>query len=174
MKIALRTCWVNARSARRDRLYQGESAAPVHLDHPDGLLDVVCTRELEAAKRRVDVDRFHRVAKLSAVTGRVAERQVRPLCRIGEDQDRRVALGRELVRIAAVLGAVRLDKPGIRGERVVDVPGTATLGTLAVGTGRFRNRRGIESVAAQEITFESLLACLAHDPRGDIAQAGDE
>src|ERR1700737_2259484 len=103
MKIALRTCWVNARSARRHRFHQCESARTVHLDHPDGLLDVVLAGELEGAQRRVDLDRLHRVAELGAVTRGIAEREVRPLCRVSEDQDRGVPLGGELVRVAAVL-----------------------------------------------------------------------
>src|SRR2546421_7851104 len=103
MKIALRTCWVNAPLARRYRFHQGESAVPVHLDHPDGLLDVVVARELETAKWRVDVDRLHGVAQLGAVTGGIAEGQGRPLCRIGDDQDGPVSLGRGLVRAGAVL-----------------------------------------------------------------------
>src|SRR5712692_9880827 len=116
MKIALRTCWVNARSARLHLTDQRESTVAVHLDHPDRLLNVVCAGELEFAQWRVDVDRLHRVAELGAVTGAIGERQVRPLCRIGEDQDRSVALRRELVRVLTVLGSVRGDKAGVRGE----------------------------------------------------------
>src|SRR3977135_1066143 len=127
MKMALRTCWVNARSAGRNRLYQCESALTVHLEDPDRLLDVMPVGELEAAQRRVDVDRLHGVAKLGPVTGGVAERQVRPLSRIGQDVDRRVSLGGELVRIGAVLGLICLHEPRVRGERVVDVPGAAAL-----------------------------------------------
>src|ERR1700737_4689668 len=174
MKIALRTCWVNACSARRHRLYQCESARTVHLDHPDGLLDVVLAGELEGAQRRVDVDRLHRVAELGAVTGGVAERQVRPLCRIGEDQDRGVALGGELVRVAAVLGSVRLHESGVRSEGVVDVPGTAALRSLAVSPGRLRHCRGVEAVAAQKMPGKPLLARLPHDVGRNVAQAGDE
>src|SRR5947208_15129051 len=97
MKIALRTCWVNAPSARRHRFHQGESAVSVHLDHPDRLLDVVVASELEATKRRVDVDGLHRVAKFGAITRGVAEGQVGQFCRTGEDQHRGVALPRDLV-----------------------------------------------------------------------------
>src|ERR1700730_2251278 len=151
MKIALRTCWVNACSARRHRLYQCESARTVHLDHPDGLLDVVLAGELEGSQLRVDVDRLHRVAELGAVTGGVAEREVRPLCRISEDQDRRVALGGELVRVAAVLGSVRLHESRVRREGVVDVPGTAALGALAIRTGLLGHRRRVEAASPQKL-----------------------
>src|SRR5437773_9951014 len=174
MKIALSTCWVNAPSARRHRFHQGESAVSVHLDHPDRLLDVVVAGELEAAERRVDVDGFHRVAKLGAITGGVAEGQVGSFCRSGEDQDRSVALGRELVRIGAVLGTVRLYEPSVRGERVVDVPGAAALRTLAIGAGLLRHLCRVESVAAKKLSGESLLARLDHDLGRDRSQAGDE
>src|SRR5882762_8588349 len=116
MNITLRTCWVNARSARLHLTHQSESAVAVHLDYPDRLLDVVRAGELEFAQRCVDVDRLHRVAELRPVARGVAERQVRPFCRISEDQDSRVALGRELVRIGAVLGSVGRDEASIRGE----------------------------------------------------------
>src|SRR5256714_15618674 len=113
MKLAWRICGGSGRSARRHRLHQGESAVTVHLDDPDRLLDVVVARELEATQRRVNVDRLHGVAKLGAVAGNVAKGQVGALGRIGEDQDGGIALRGELVRVATVLRAVRLDKPGV-------------------------------------------------------------
>src|SRR5260370_11455209 len=103
MKIALRTCWVNARSARLHLTDQRESAVAVHLDHPDRLLDVMVAGELEFAQRRVDVDRLHRVAELGAVTGCVTERQTPSLCRVRKDEEGGGALGRELVRVLALL-----------------------------------------------------------------------
>src|SRR6266849_1946068 len=174
MKIALRTCWVNARSARLHLTDQRESAVAVHLDHPDRLLDVMVAGELEFAQRCVDVDRLHRVAELGAVAGRVTECQVRPLCRVGKDEDGGVALGGELVRVLTVLGSVRRDEAGVRGKSVVDVPGTSALGALAVRAGRLRDLRRVEAVAAQELPGESLLARLPNDVGRDIAQAGDE
>src|SRR2546428_4910509 len=162
MKIALRTCWVNAPSARRHRFHQGESAVPVHLDDPDGLLDVVVAGELEAAKRGVDVHGLHGVAQLGPVTSGVTEGQVRALRRIGQDQNRSVALGRELVRIGAVLRTVRLHESRVRGERVVDVPGAAALSALPLVSGLLRYDRGVKAVAAEELTAESLLVRLDH------------
>src|SRR3984893_3724589 len=173
MKIALRTCWVNALSARRDRLHQWEPTVAVHLDHPDRLLDVVLAGELEGAQRRVDADRLHRVAELRAVTGGVAEREVRSLGGVRQDQNRRVALGGELVGIAAVLALVGADKPSVRRERIVDVPGTAALSTLAVGCGRLRHGRRVEAVTAQKLPGKPLLARLPHDVGRNVAQAGD-
>src|SRR2546427_741237 len=163
MKIALRTCWVNAPSARRHRFHQGESAVPVHLDDPDGLLDVVVAGELEAAKRGVDVHGLHGIAQLRPVTSGVTEGQVRALRRSGEDQNRSVALDRELVRIGAVLRPVRLHEPRVRGERVVDVPGATALSALALVSGLFRYDRGVEAVAAEELAGKALLARLYHD-----------
>src|SRR5437660_961113 len=173
MKIALRTCWVNAPSARLHRLHQRESAAAIHLDDPDRLLDVVCTGELERAQRRLDVDGFHRVAQAGSVTGNVAEGQLRPLGRIRQDVDGGVSLSGELVRVRVVLVLVGADEPGVRGERIVDVPGAAALGALATGPGCLRDRRGVEAVATKELPGESLRARLDHDPGRDVAQAGD-
>src|SRR5207249_4087371 len=101
--------------------------------------------------------------KLGAITGGVAEGQVGAFCRIGEDQDRRITLGRELVRIGTVLRPVRLHEAGVRGEGVVDVPGAAAFGALARVSGLFGNDRGVEAVAAEELAGESLLARLDHD-----------